>query len=76
MQRLVAPIVAGKMGRGFLLVFAKDSHTIRRTLIAARRGGLRAGMAKGYPQAQKRVQGNVLEQFLGGMINESERCCA
>lgn len=77
MQRLVAPIVAGKMGRGFLsLVFPRDEPYDALDLLITRHGAavcaLEMAKEKAIREAQKRVQGNVLEQFLGGIINESE----
>lgn len=77
LQRLVAPIVAGKMGRGFIsLVFRQDEPYDALDIGFARSGAavcaLEMAKEKAIREAQKRVQGNVLEQFLGGMINENE----
>src|SRR5690606_41822080 len=77
LRRLVAPIVAGKMGRGFLSVGFEDGDELAACDVAfARHGaaGCALEMAKeqAIREAQKRVQGNVLEQFLGSMINENE----
>jgi len=77
LQRLVAPIVAGKMGRGFLsLIFAADERYDALDVAFARHAAavcaLEMAKEKAIREAQKRVQGNVLEQFLGGMISESE----
>ena len=77
LQRLVAPIVAGKMGRGFLsLVFRQEEPYDALDVLITRHGAavcaLEMAKEKAIREAQKRVQGNVLEQFLGGMINEGE----
>ncbi len=77
LRRLVAPIVAGKMGRGFLsLIFADDEAFDTFDVAFARHGAavcaLEMAKEKAIREAQKRVQGNVLEQFLGGMISEGE----
>ncbi len=77
LRRLVAPIVAGKMGRGFLsLVFAEDDPYDAFDVAFARHSAavcaLEMAKEKAIREAQKRVQGNVLEQFLGGMISEGE----
>jgi len=77
LRRLVAPIVAGKMGRGFLsLVFEEGASVDAFDVAFARHGAavcaLEMAKEKAIREAQKRVQGNVLEQFLGGMINENE----
>lgn len=77
LRRLVAPIVAGKMGRGFLsLIFGHDEPYDMLDVLITRHGAavcaLEMAKEKAIREAQKRVQGNVLEQFLGGMINESE----
>ncbi len=77
LRRLVAPIVAGKMGRGFLsLIFDADDPFDALDVAFARHGAavcaLEMAKEKAIREAQKRVQGNVLEQFLGGMISESE----
>jgi purine catabolism regulator len=77
MQRLVAPIVAGKMGRGFIsLIFEEDEPydalDVAFTRHSAAVCALEMAKEKAIREAQKRVQGNVLEQFLGGMISESE----
>jgi purine catabolism regulator len=77
MRRLVAPIVAGKMGRGFLsLIFDEttpyDALDVSFTRHGAAVCALEMAKEKAIREAQKRVQGNVLEQFLGGMISESE----
>lgn len=77
LQRIVAPIVAGKMGRGFLsLIFEDDipydDLDITFTRHSAAVCALEMAKEKAIREAQKRVQGNVLEQFLGGMISESE----
>jgi purine catabolism regulator len=77
LRRLVAPIVAGKMGRGFLsLIFADDEPLDKFDVAFARHGAavcaLEMAKEKAIREAQKRVQGNVLEQFLGGMISEGE----
>jgi purine catabolism regulator len=77
LRRLVAPIVAGKMGRGFLsLVFADDEPYDAFDIAFARHGAavfaLEMAKEKAIREAQKRVQGNVLEQFLGGTISENE----
>jgi purine catabolism regulator len=77
LQRLVAPIVAGKMGRGFLsLIFAENEPYDALDVAFARHGAavcaLEMAKEKAIREAQKRVQGNVLEQFLGGMISETE----
>ncbi len=77
LQRLVAPIVAGKMGRGFLsLVFRQNEPYDALDMVITRHGAavcaLEMAKEKAIREAQKRVQGNVLEQFLGGMINENE----
>ncbi|MCC6801027.1 MAG: PucR family transcriptional regulator ligand-binding domain-containing protein, partial [Anaerolineae bacterium] len=77
LRRLVAPIVAGKMGRGFLsLVFQEGDPVDAFDAAFARNGAavcaLEMAKEKAIREAQKRVQGNVLEQFLGGMINENE----
>ncbi|NDJ77767.1 MAG: PucR family transcriptional regulator [Chloroflexi bacterium] len=77
LRRLVAPIVAGKMGRGFLsLVFSPHESYDALDVVFARNGAavcaLEMAKEKAIREAQKRVQGNVLEQFLGGMINENE----
>ena len=77
LRRLVAPIVAGKMGRGFLsLVFQEGDRVDAFDMAFARNGAavcaLEMAKEKAIREAQKRVQGNVLEQFLGGMINENE----
>ncbi|MBN1680196.1 MAG: helix-turn-helix domain-containing protein [Anaerolineae bacterium] len=77
LRRLVAPIVAGKMGRGFLsLVFDEDESYNELDIAFARSGAavfaLEMAKEKAVREAQKRVQGNVLEQFLGGMLSENE----
>ncbi len=77
LQRLVAPIVAGKMGRGFLsLVFPAGEDYDALDITLARHGAavcaLEMAKEKAIREAQKRVQGNVLEQFLGGMLSEQE----
>lgn len=77
LQRIVAPIVAGKMGRGFVsLLFPESDSYDAYDLAFAHHGAAVAALEmakeKAIREAQKRVQGNVLEQFLGGMINESE----
>lgn len=77
LQRLVAPIVAGKMGRGFLsLVFDAHEPYDQFDITFARHGAaacaLEMAKEKAIREAQKRVQGNVLEQFLGGMLSEQE----
>ena len=77
LRRLVAPIVAGKMGRGFVsLVFDKNEPYDDLDIAFTRHGAavfaLEMAKEKAIREAQKRVQGNVLEQFLGGMITESE----
>lgn len=77
LRRLVAPIVAGKMGRGFLsLVFEEDQSYDALDVALARHGAavcaLEMAKEKAIREAQKRVQGNVLEQFLGGIISENE----
>jgi purine catabolism regulator len=77
LRRLVAPIVAGKMGRGFLsLLFAETDTHDQLDLAIARSGAsvcaIEMAKEKAIREAQKRVQGNVLEQFLGGMISENE----
>jgi purine catabolism regulator len=77
LRRLVAPIVAGKMGRGFLSLIFRENETYDTLDIAFARNGaavcaLEMAKEKAIREAQKRVQGNVLEQFLGGMISENE----
>lgn len=77
LHRLVAPIVAGKMGRGFISVIMPDSEPHDALDVALARSGaavcaLEMAKEKAIREAQKRVQGNVLEQFLGGMISENE----
>ncbi len=77
LRRLVAPIVAGKMGRGFVSLIFPDSETYDTLDVAITRHGaavcaLEMAKEKAIREAQKRVQGNVLEQFLGGMISEKE----
>ena len=77
LRRLVAPIVAGKMGRGFLsLVFDEEESYDALDVAFVRHGAavcaLEMAKEKAIREAQKRVQGNVLEQFLGGMISENE----
>ncbi len=77
LRRLVAPIVAGKMGRGFLsIVFAEHESYDDLDIAFARHGAavcaLEMAKEKAIREAQKRVQGNVLEQFLGGVISEHE----
>jgi purine catabolism regulator len=77
LRRLVAPIVAGKMGRGFLsLIFTEvepyDALDVAITRHSAAVCALEMAKEKAIREAQKRVQGNVLEQFLGGMISENE----
>ncbi|MBN1201031.1 MAG: helix-turn-helix domain-containing protein [Anaerolineae bacterium] len=77
LRRLVAPVVAGKMGRGFLsLIFGVDEPydelDIAFTRHAAAVVAIEMAKEKAIREAQKRVQGNVLEQFLGGMISEKE----
>ncbi len=77
LRRLVAPIVAGKMGRGFLsLIFGSDEPYDELDIAFTRHGAavcaLEMAKEKAIREAQKRVQGNVLEQFLGGSISESE----
>ena len=76
-RRLVAPIVAGKMGRGLLsLVFREDETPDALDVALAHHGAavcaLEMAKEKAIREAQKRVQGNVLEQFLGNMISEKE----
>jgi PucR family transcriptional regulator, purine catabolism regulatory protein len=76
-RRLVAPIVAGKMGRGFLsLIFDEHDTHDELDMLFARHGAavcaLEMAKEKAIREAQKRVRGNVLEQYLGGMIGESE----
>ncbi len=77
LERLVAPIVAGKMGRGFLsLIFRASDPYDALDRAFARHGAaicaLEMAKEKAIREAQKRVQGNVLEQFLGGMLSEQE----
>jgi len=77
LKRLVAPIVAGKMGRGFLsVIFEADAPHDDLDVAFVRHGAavcaLEMAKEKAIREAQKRVQGNVLEQFLGGMISENE----
>jgi purine catabolism regulator len=77
LRRLVAPIVAGKMGRGFVsLMFPEEESYDALDVAYARHSAavyaLEMAKEKAIREAQKRVQGNVLEQFLGGMISESE----
>ncbi|HML22315.1 MAG TPA: helix-turn-helix domain-containing protein [Aggregatilinea sp.] len=77
LRRLVAPIVAGKMGRGFLsLLFDESQNYDALDVTLARHGAavcaLEMAKEKAIREAQKRVQGNVLEQFLGGIISENE----
>lgn len=77
LQRLIAPIVAGKMGRGFLsLIFENGDPYDELDVLFARHGAavcaLEMAKEKAIREAQKRVQGNVLEQFLGGMLSEQE----
>ncbi len=77
LRRVVAPIVAGKMGRGFVsLLFPDDESYDELDLLLTRHGAavcaLEMAKDKAIREAQKRVQGNVLEQFLGGMISEKE----
>ncbi len=77
LRRLVAPIVAGKMGRGFLSLIFEEHEPVDAFDVAFARHGaavcaLEMAKEKAIREAQKRVQGNVLEQFLGGMITENE----
>jgi purine catabolism regulator len=77
LRRLVAPIVAGKMGRGFLsLIITPQQNYDDLDVAFARHGAavcaLEMAKEKAIREAQKRVQGNVLEQFLGGIISENE----
>jgi len=77
LRRLVAPIVAGKMGRGFLSLLFHENEMYDTLDVAFVRHGaavcaLEMAKEKAIREAQKRVQGNVLEQFIGGAITETE----
>jgi PucR family transcriptional regulator, purine catabolism regulatory protein len=71
-QRLVAPIVANRMGRGFLSLITTDGSLDSLDVQFIRHGAavcaIEMAKEKAVREAQKRVQGGVLERLLLGTI--------
>ncbi|MHB8625152.1 MAG: PucR family transcriptional regulator [Aggregatilineales bacterium] len=75
-QRLIAPIVANRLGRGFFSLLSEfgtfdtlDSQFTRHGVAVC---ALEMAKAKAVREAQKRVQGGVLERLLNGTIAPDE----
>ncbi len=72
MRRLVLPIVANRMGRGFFSMLAAGNSFDGLDMQFARHGAavcaLEMAKEKAVREAQKRVQGGVLERLLTGTI--------
>lgn len=72
-QRLTAPIVANRLGRGFFSLIAEaqrpfeplDQHLVRHGAAIC---ALEMAKEKAIREAQKRVQGSLLERLLSGAI--------
>ena len=71
-RRLVVPIVAGRMGRGFFSLLTLDSTFDGLDIQFAKHGAevcaLEMAKEKAIREAQKRVQGGLLERLLMGTI--------
>jgi purine catabolism regulator len=71
-RRLVVPIVANRMGRGFFSMLVANSTFDALDMQYARHGAavcaLEMAKEKAVREAQKRVQGGVLERLLTGTI--------
>jgi purine catabolism regulator len=71
-RRLVLPIVANRMGRGFFSMLANGSGFDALDMQFARHGAavcaLEMAKEKAIREAQKRVQGGILERLLMGTI--------
>ncbi|MCC7447013.1 MAG: helix-turn-helix domain-containing protein [Anaerolineae bacterium] len=72
MRRLVVPIVANRMGRGFFSMLAAGNGFDALDMQFARHGAavcaLEMAKEKAIREAQKKVQGGVLERLLTGTI--------
>ncbi|MCE7948173.1 MAG: hypothetical protein DYG88_12165 [Chloroflexi bacterium CFX4] len=73
MQRLTVPIVANRLGRGFFSLLATDQQAFEAVDQQFARHGaaicaLEMAKEKAVREAQKRVQGSVLERLLIGTI--------
>ncbi|MEP7284152.1 MAG: helix-turn-helix domain-containing protein [Chloroflexota bacterium] len=72
MRRLVVPIVANRMGRGFFSIITVGNHFDGLDMQFARHGAavcaLEMAKEKAVREAQKRVQGGILERLLMGTI--------
>lgn len=72
LQRLVVPIVANRMGRGFFSLLLSSGSFDALDMQFARHGAavcaLEMAKEKAIREAQKRVQGGVLERLLMGTI--------
>jgi purine catabolism regulator len=75
-QRLIAPIVANRLGRGFFSLVGEvgtfDSLDAQYTRHGVAVCALEMAKAKAIREAQKRVQGGVLERLLNGTIQPDE----
>src|SRR5260221_7366341 len=72
MRRLVVPIIANRMGRGFLSLLTVGNNFDALDMQFARHGAavcaLEMAKEKAVREAQKRVQGGILERLLMGTI--------
>lgn len=76
MQRLIAPIVANRLGRGFFSLVGESGMFDALDSQFARHGvavcALEMAKAKAVREAQKRVQGGILERLVNGTIQPEE----